>query len=344
MDVYRSPQFVVWDITYACPLRCIHCYSESGRRPSRQLGSYGLRRVTDVLISMKPKTVVLSGGEPLLVREVFEVAGRLDEAGIEVALYTSGWVLDQSMLTPVMSLFSSVSVSVDGATAQVHDRIRGRAGAFERAVSALARLDSTAGERRRRGERAASLGIDFVAMRSNFHQIREVCTGLAPRFPELRFVSFGAVVPSGLGASVSFTEHEGLSEAEASLLGSGHFREELQALAPSWVEVRTTDSRMFQMHPDLLAAGIGVPGMQVEPDGMVRAMASYEGTVGSLLTEPPEVLWERAIERWSDPFVIATLTPARTMREWAQATRRIDLFFGSDEVRARIARRPPGGG
>lgn len=46
------PPDVVWDITYACPLRCTHCYSESGRRPARQLSRAELIRVADALIAL----------------------------------------------------------------------------------------------------------------------------------------------------------------------------------------------------------------------------------------------------------------------------------------------------
>ncbi len=96
---------------------------------------------------------------------------------------------------------------------------------------------------------------------------------------------------------------------------------------------------MFQMHPDRLAAG-EVPAMQVEPDGRVRAMPVYEGTVGSLLEESPLVLWERAVARWGDPLVASLLREATTMAGWASATREIDLRFGSPADRARIACRP----
>ncbi|MEU4352179.1 hypothetical protein [Streptomyces sp. NPDC023838] len=54
------------------------------------------------------------------------------------------------------------------------------------------------------------------------------------------------------------------------------------------------------------------------------------------------------MERWTDPFVAEALSGAGTMRGWAEAVRRIDYHFGSDEVRARIDRRPvftgPAGG
>ena len=340
IDVCPSPRFVVWDITYACPLRCTHCYSESGRRASKQLGPADLYRVTDALVSMKPKAVVLSGGEPLLVPEVFEVADRMFKGGVGVILYTSGWGLEPGMLSSIMSLFFRVTVSVDGATAAVHDRIRGRVGSFDRALLALTRLDAAVADRKRRGEGAPLLGIDFVVMQSNVDQLREFCASVAPRFPELRSISFGAVIPTGLGSRVGFVEQEVLSEEQAALLGQGQLAEELQSLVRASVEVSTTDNRRFQLHPELLAAGMDIPAMQVEPDGKVRAMPVYEGTVGSLLTEPPELLWERAMERWSDPFVVETLTPARTMSGWGQATRRIDQRFGTPDDRARIARRP----
>ncbi|ARX89288.1 hypothetical protein SMD44_08775 [Streptomyces alboflavus] len=82
---------VVWDTTYACPLRCSHCYSESGRRPSRQLGPDDMLRVADALVALGPRVVALSGGEPLVVRGVFDVAERLRAGGVKLSINTSGW-------------------------------------------------------------------------------------------------------------------------------------------------------------------------------------------------------------------------------------------------------------
>jgi molybdenum cofactor biosynthesis enzyme MoaA len=334
MDRYSAPTFVVWDITFACPLRCCHCYSESGRRPSRQLPAEGLYRVTDAVISLEPPVVVFSGGEPLLVKEIFEVADRMSRAAIKLFLYTSGWALEPAMISPIMALFSRVTVSVDGATALVHDRIRGRAGSYDRAMRALKELDAAVGEYRRRGAPTPSLAIDFVVMQSNFHQLREMCAAVVRQFPELEYVFFGAVVPTGLATRAEFAEQEMLSEEQADLLASGQLAAELQSLAPASIEVRTSDNRGPLVHPSHFAE------MQIEPDGMVRAMPIFEGTVGSLLTEPPLAVWKRAVARWSDPFVVETLAPARTMKAWADAVRRIDQHFGSMEDRARIARRP----
>lgn len=334
------PTNVIWDVTYACPLRCTHCYSESGRRPSRQLDQADLLRVADAIVSLRPDGVALAGGEPLLVKGIFEVAGRIARAGIPVVCYTGGWSLPPWMVEAAQSVFAQVIVSVDGATAEVHDRIRGRAGSFDRAMAALARLDEAARERRAAGAQPLAFGIDCVVVRSNFHQIEQLCTAVAPRFPELGHLTFGAVVPAGLASRPSFGEHELLTDEQAELLGDPAQTRRLQSLAPASVQVTATDNRILQMHPDLLARGVVFPAMQVEPDGAVRAMPIYEGTVGNLLTDPPAELWRRAVARWADPFVTRTLAPVRSMAQWAEAARRLDHHFGSAEVRARIERRP----
>jgi MoaA/NifB/PqqE/SkfB family radical SAM enzyme len=333
-----SPAFVVWDITYACPLRCCHCYSESGRRPSRQLNGDQLLQVTDALTEAKPKGIVLSGGEPLAVKEIFQVARKISGAGVNAILYTSGWNFAVEMLPEITSLFSRVTVSLDGATPEMHDRIRGRAGSFDRALNALSQLNDAVSGLRSQAKHNPLLGIDFVVMRSNFHQLSQFCTEVLPLFPQLSAVSFAAVIPTGLGSRASFAEQELLDPSQVVQLLS--IQEELQSLAPSAVTVSTSDNRKFQMHPDLLSEGMDIPPLQVEPDGSVRAMPIYEGTIGSLLEEPLTVLWERAMERWSDPFVIRVLRPAHDFQEWAEATRQIDLRFGTSADLDRIRRRP----
>ncbi|XUL92032.1 radical SAM protein [Streptomyces galilaeus] len=339
MSTSSTPESVIWDTTYACPLRCIHCYSESGRRPARQLGHEDMLRVTDAFISMGPRVVALAGGEPLLVKGIFEIADRLVRAGVKAVLYTGGWTL-KPWMTDRLAALDEVIVSVDGATAAVHDRVRGRAGSFDRAMAALAVLDRAAGERAAQGLSPLRFGIDYVVVRSNVAQLEEFCRTVASRFPHLRSVNFNAAIPSGLASRSGFADHELLTDTQVQDLVGAGLTARLTAAAPGSVHVFTTDNMMAMMHPDRIAHGNDALVMQVEPDGEVRAMSIYEGTVGSLLDEPPLVLWERAVARWRDPFVVETLMPVRTMRQWAEAARRIDYRFGSEEVRARIDRRP----
>lgn len=341
-NVADGPQSVIWDITYACPLRCTHCYSESGRRPTRQVGHDDMLRIADAIIALGPVQVTLAGGEPLLVKGVFEVAERLTRAGVSVLVYTGGWNFQPWMTEELARVCGRVVVSVDGPTPEVHDRIRGRAGSFERAMRALALLEAGAREREERGERLLPFAIDCVVVRSNIERLEEFCTDIVPRFPHLSSLDFGAAVPSGLGSRTGYAEHELLSDEQLVRLGGEEERARLQALAPATVRIGTSTNFSLQMNPEQVARGLDFQSVQIEPDGQVRAMLIYEGTVGSLLEEPPGELWRRAVERWTDPFVTEALSgaAARTMRGWAEAVRRIDYHFGSAEVRARIDRRP----
>ena len=338
IDICPTPRFIVWDITYACPLRCTHCYSESGRRASKQLKTEDLYRVADAMIAAQPEAVILAGGEPLVVKDIFLVMQRMVNAGVNIVLYTAGWHISPNMLPMLMDLCTTVIVSIDGATAQVHDRIRGRANSFDRAINSLAKLNQKVHERKQEGKRCPLLGIDYVVMQSNFHQLRPFCVDIVPRFSELSTVSFGAVIPTGLASRPTFVAQEVLSNDQVHFLCQ--YEEELQSLTPPSVDISTTDNLNFQLHPELLAQGVDLPAMQVEPDGKVRAMPIYEGTIGSLLNESLPVLWERAIAQWSHPFVVEKLTPATNGELWAEATRSIDQEFGSTEDLARIARRP----
>ncbi|MFD2767976.1 radical SAM protein [Micromonospora eburnea] len=339
MSVPARPTDVVWDITYACPLRCTHCYSESGRRPSRQLGLDDLYRVTDALISLRPGWITLAGGEPLVVPGILDLARRIRAAGISVALYTAGWSMDSALAADLLTSVDRVNVSVDGATATVHDRIRGRSGSFTRATATLTRLDHEAARLRAAGSRVAEFGVDCTVVRSNFDQLDALCTWATRQFPGLGFLWFGAAMPIGLASRPSFVDAELLTDELADELTEPATTDRLRALAPSTVTVGVTDNRLLQVHPEHIARGL-YPFMQVEPDGAVRAMPIYEGTVGSLLTEDPTVLWRRSADRWTDPVVTGALGPARTMREWAEATRVIDQHFGDPLVRSRIERRP----
>lgn len=335
-----TPRSVVWDITYACPLRCVHCYSESGRRPSRQLSYDDMLRVADAIIEAQPKALALTGGEPLVVKGIFDLARRFTEAGINVHVFTSGWYMKPEMVDELAESVCEVIVSIDGATAEMHDAIRARKGGFDRAMKAMTMLNDGIRARRARGEKTMALGIDVVVIRSNWSHMERFCTDIAPRFSELGVLEFGAVAATGMASRVGFAEHELLTEEQITEISGDALRDRLQAIAPSWVEISCKHNVYFQMTPQQVADGLPFSLVTVEADGDVRAAPLYEGTVGNLLDEPLSVLWKRGIEHWADPFITEALSSVRTMQDWATAVRKIDYRFGTDLVRARIDKRP----
>ncbi|MFI8829058.1 radical SAM protein [Streptomyces sp. NPDC053431] len=333
------PTNITWDITYACPLRCSHCYSESGRRPSRHLSRSDIFTATDKIIAMRPQTVALAGGEPLLLPDIFAISERMNSAGIAVVIYTSGWALTQSMIEKAESSLFQINVSLDGPRAAIHDRVRGRQGSFNRAAEALSLLNRSSEQARKVGRDPLRFGIDCVVLKSTFYHMEEFLRDLIPKYPEISFLSFGAVVPSGLASRHEFIEEEGLTDSQFKAMGNGEKQMELRRLAPPSLRVFVTDNLSLQMHPDTMRQYEEFNSLQIEPDGEVRAIPIYEGTVGSILRDSPEILWRRCKSRWRDPFVVEALSGVQTMSQWAAATRSIDYHFGTEEVRARIERR-----
>lgn len=327
----RVPRLVNWDLTYACPLRCEHCYSESGRRPSRQLPREDLLRIARVFLSLRPiPEIVFTGGEPLVVREVLELAETLRRGGARLALYTSGYGL-RDRAPEILRLFQRVAVSIDGDVPEVNDRIRGRKGAFDTAVAALAAFDAASPGRTR-------LGIETTVVRSNLDHLLGLARDLPRRFPSIRYVHFGAAIPTGLASEEGYADRELLDEP--SLERFRALGPVLAAVAPRGVRVHAFDNSAFRMARDQIArARANDDLVKIEADGRVRAIDIYEGTVGSLLEEPFEVLWKRACERHEDPFVVAQLDSVRTFREWSRATRAIDRKFAAPDDLVRLRAR-----
>lgn len=322
----------VWDITYACPLRCIHCYSESGRRPPKTPAPDAIDRLVDVMIGVRPERVAISGGEPLLVQGVWNAASRLRDAGIYVTLYTSGWRMDDQIAEQLERSVSAVAVSIDGATAETHDRIRQREGSFARAVAAVELLSRFRGERRSRGEPCFELFLEYTVVRSNLHELDAFVALMTERAPSVSRVRIGMAVPEGPGADEAFADTELLTEEQMLALVASSGR--LAGQARSGVPVAVTDMRYYVPYSPYGTQGAKVA--HIEPDGQLRAFGVYEAKVGSLLEQPFDVLWARALEWRNDPFVEEQIKSIRTPQDWARVARTLDWRFGSDEDKHRI--------
>lgn len=325
----------VWDLTYACPLKCVHCYSESGRRPANELPPEALLRIADIIIAVGAQRVSLSGGEPLIVRGWSEAARRLRDAGIQVTLFTSGWLMNETLAEEILRSVNTVVVSIDGAMEATHDRIRQRVGSYRRARTALELLARFKRERTARGEACFSLGSDFTVMRSNQTEAGQHVEDMTASYPGLDFLRFGMVVPEGPVADEDFAEKELLSQEEMeALIASG---ERLAALGRNGVKVSVTDMRYYIPYSPY--GGPGATIAHLEPDGQLRAFGVYEAKVGNVLEEPFEVLWDRALAWRADPFVAEQIKSIRNTWDWARVARVLDWRYGSEADKARIARR-----
>ena len=130
------------EITYACNLRCGFCYTDSPRRTLQrtpELSDEEWLTTVDELIELGAIEAVVTGGEPLLRRELtIEVCRRLARAGLGVTLNSNGWFIDDATAAALAEAPGlHVHVSVDGPTPELHDSSRGVPGSWRRAIGGL---------------------------------------------------------------------------------------------------------------------------------------------------------------------------------------------------------------
>jgi radical SAM protein with 4Fe4S-binding SPASM domain len=132
-----APLSVLWDITYACNLRCTHCLTGSGTAASDELSAEQAEAVLDQLLAAKVFSLTFCGGEPLLSPHLFALVEQATSHGMDVSLDTNGMLVDMERARRLAALgVASVQVSIDGRE-DTHDRFRGKAGSFQAAVSAV---------------------------------------------------------------------------------------------------------------------------------------------------------------------------------------------------------------
>jgi len=132
-DRRRDPPgpVVIWNLGRRCNLTCRHCYSLSADTDfAGELSTDEVFRVMDDLKAFHVPALILSGGEPLMRADIFDISRRAKEMGFYVGLSTNGTLIDEDRIGPVTDIgYDYVGISIDGMEA-THDRFRRRDGAF----------------------------------------------------------------------------------------------------------------------------------------------------------------------------------------------------------------------
>ncbi|WP_374318103.1 heme d1 biosynthesis radical SAM protein NirJ [Aquabacterium sp.] len=153
---------VIWNLTRRCNLTCKHCYALSADHDyPGELSTQDVFSVMDDLRAYRVPVLILSGGEPLLRPDLFNIATRAREMGFYVALSTNGTLIDAPMAERIAAMgFDYVGISLDGLR-ETHDQFRRQVGAFDASLQALRLL---------RGH-GVKLGLRFTMTSLNAHDL-----------------------------------------------------------------------------------------------------------------------------------------------------------------------------
>ncbi len=137
----RGP-VVIWNLIRRCNLTCKHCYALSADHD--YAGELSLPEVFTVMDDLKAfgvPALILSGGEPLLRKDIFEISARARSMGFYTGLSTNGTLIDAPLAQRIADAgFDYVGISLDGLQ-PTHDKFRRLEGAFDRSLAAIGHLD-----------------------------------------------------------------------------------------------------------------------------------------------------------------------------------------------------------
>jgi len=329
---------VVWNITRRCNLKCIHCYSDS--EPANYQGELSFEEcqgVIDDLAGFGVPAVLLSGGEPLTHPRFFELARYARSQGLRLTLSTNGTLLRKATAYSLREIgFSYVGISLDG-IGEVHDRFRGRSGAFEGAVSAFRNCRDV----------GQKVGLRLTLTRHTIESLPAILDFIEDE--GIPRVCFYHLVFSGRGADLQLVDRAQLRSAIDMLLDrvkawheQGVHREVLTVDQPAdaaylYLRLKREDPELAEKVLELMrwnggganSSGVGIAN--IDPRGNVHPDQFWQThDLGNVRDRPFSAIWTES----QDPLLLGLRNRLPLLKGRCGSCRFQDICGGGFRVRA----------
>jgi heme b synthase len=159
-------RMIAWEVTRSCNLNCVHCRAASSLGPySGELSTEKSLKLIDEIAAIASPVIILTGGEPLLRPDIFEIASYGTSKGLRMVMATNGTLVTSAVAQKMIeSGIKRVSISLDGKDAQSHDAFRQEKGAFDKAMTGIDVLKDAGME----------FQINTTITTANLKQIKEI--------------------------------------------------------------------------------------------------------------------------------------------------------------------------
>jgi AdoMet-dependent heme synthase len=186
-------RMVAWEVTRSCNLNCLHCRAAANCGPySDELLTKNCFHLLDGIAAFARPVIILTGGEPLLRPDIYDIASYGTNKGLRMVLASNGTLIDsKAARNMIAGGIKRVSVSIDGKDAQSHDAFRGEAGAFAGALRGIEAMKSAGME----------FQINTTVTTANLDQVKEILD-LAVRLGAAAHHIF-LLVPTGRGRQIA---------------------------------------------------------------------------------------------------------------------------------------------
>ena len=187
------PLVMSWNVTRECNMKCSHCYiNATEKKLSNELSTQEGKDLMDQICQVSKPLLILSGGEPLLRPDIYELIRYGSSKGLKMGLGSNGSLIDETVAAKLKAAgIATVSISLDSHIPSQHDEFRGVAGSWEKAVNACKVLRKN----------NVLVQINTTLTQQNYNQIDDIMS-LAEEIGVENFHLF-FLVPTGRGAKLA---------------------------------------------------------------------------------------------------------------------------------------------
>lgn len=183
---------ISWNTTKACNLKCEHCYRDAGGKDPNELNTAEGKELLSEIAKAGFKIAILSGGEPLLRKDIFELISHAASVGLHPVLGTNGVLFTPEIVRKLKTAgVARVGISLDSRDPRIHDDFRKQKGAWQKTVQAM----------RICKEEALDFQVHTTVTRRNYQEIIEITDFVSALGAKAHHIFF--LVPTGRGKELS---------------------------------------------------------------------------------------------------------------------------------------------
>ena len=274
---------VLFEVTYRCPERCVHCYLEPSALAEQyaedragELTTDEIRGVLDQLAALNVMDVTFTGGEPFVREDMFEILRYAHDKGFALQIFSNGILLEESDVERLSRLrIHCFHSSIYSHVPEKHDRITGIKGSFEKTVRVLRDLS----------ERGVYVNFKFVLMEQNKDD-----------FPGVIALSRRIGASVQLISSVSPSARGNCAMTELSVRSD----EDLRRAIELWNEISDFQSYAGVFSPDDPICEAGRNSVSINPYGIVTPCNAFHYELGSVRKSTIRDLWNGSekLKKW----------------------------------------------
>lgn len=277
---------VEWDLSYLCNFSCIHCRNATSQGKYLDKSTYIdiIKRIAE----LKPEFLTIGGGEPLLYPNLAELILEAYNLGIKPRILSNGWLINEELVKKLVDNgMWGISISLDGATAETHDKIRGVKGSYNRVINALKLLVSMG------VNCPVSMTINAINI-NDIEQEAELCYNLG-----IKNFGIRPMLPSGRGLKVYY----GLKIEEYKDIFTRTYK--LKQLYKGKMNVSSGDPLYNTIDMEYLrnaeqvdfkvlgGCDIGLSMIRIDPDGNIGLCPLIQDIkLGNIFNDNIKSLWE----------------------------------------------------